>query len=112
MKVGIDIENISRMSEKLLDKIATQKEREYVNSFADKKPRIASLWCAKEGVIKMLGAKEVSFLDIEILHTENGRPYVNLKGSAKTEFKAQGLTQIDISISHTDDLATAIVIAQ
>lgn len=112
MRVGIDIENISRMSEKLLDKIATQKEREYVNSFADKKPRIASLWCAKEAVVKMLGKKDANFLEIEILHEQNGRPYVNLTGATRVEFDFLGLMKIDISISHTNDLATAIVIAQ
>lgn len=61
MKIGIDSEQISRMSERLLNKISTTNEREYVNKFKNKKPHIASLWTGKEAVIKVLGEKSISF---------------------------------------------------
>lgn len=112
MKIGIDSENISRMSERLLNKISTEKERDYVNQFKNKKPHIASLWTGKEAVIKVLGEKRISFLDIEILHDENGAPSLNLMGKAKEKFNQLKFKVIEISITHTKTVATAIVIAQ
>ncbi len=112
MKVGIDQEKISRMSQKLLDKIATEQEKEYVYSFKKNfKQHIASLWTAKEAVIKILG-KNIGFLDIEIIHDIYGKPFVKLLGEAKNIFENAGLSEIDISITHTDEIATAVVIAK
>ncbi len=111
MRVGIDIENISRMSERLLEKIATAKEREYISSFSEKKKHIASLWCAKEAAVKALGT-DLSFLDIEVLHEESGRPRLQLTGKAAERFKELKLSEIELSISHTEDIAIAIVMAK
>lgn len=112
MKIGIDSEQISRMNERLLDKISTTNEREYVNKFKNKKPHIASLWTGKEAVIKVLGEKNISFLEIEILHDFNGAPHVNLLGRAKQRLEELNLKSIEISITHTKTVATAIVLAR
>lgn len=112
MKVGIDSEQISRMSQKLLNRIATPNEIEYVGKFRHAKPHIASLWTAKEATIKALGKSDISFLDIEILHDENGKPSVALHGKAKQQFASMGLTEIEISITHNRHFATSIVLMQ
>ncbi len=111
MKTGIDIENISRMNEKLLEKIALPSEIEYVRSFKSQNEHIASLWCVKEAVVKLIGDKTISFLDIELTHEPSGRPKIVLHGKAKTKFDEFDETQIDVSISHTNEIAIAIVVA-
>lgn len=112
MKVGIDIEKIDRMNKKLLDRIATPAEKEYVTSHGDSLRHIASLWTAKEAAIKMLGDTTLSPLEIEILHQKNGRPYLVLYGLALDCAKKQNLTEFDISISHNPTDAIAIVIGK
>ncbi len=84
--IGIDIVEIDRIDESdaFLDKIAHTSEKEYINSFISlKKQRIASLFCVKEAVMKALDMGKGSgivFKDIELYHSETGKPYVRLYG--------------------------------
>lgn len=111
MRVGIDIECVSRMSEALAAKIATENEKHYLAKFkANISQHIGSLWTAKEACVKMLGKTDLSFLEIEVCHDECGHPSLLLSGRALQEFKKLGLKGIDLSISHTSDMVTAIVI--
>lgn len=111
MKVGIDIEQVSRMSEALAEKIATESEKKYLSQFkTNQSQHIGSLWTAKEACVKMLGKTDLSFLEIEINHSNGGRPSLSLSGKALVEFERLGLNGIDLSISHSGDIVTAIVI--
>ena len=86
--IGIDIAKVDRFDKPLLNKIALPNEIKYINKTSSQKlikQKIASLFSAKEAVMKALGlGKEsgVSFKDIELLHYESGKPYVNLYGKA------------------------------
>ncbi len=115
MKVGIDIEDVSRFlgydkDKTKLNKIFTQKEQEYFAKFKEKATHIAGAFCAKEAVSKALKVgfyKSLSPLDIEILHDERGEPYI-----VKNEKISKLLSdkEIDISISHTKKQAVAICV--
>ena len=119
MRVGIDVIEIEKVSsdEKFLKKIALKGEIEYINSFKCEKGRrekIAALWCVKEAVFKCLGLgkdSKVTTKHVELCHEENGRPFVILSGVAKKAFTELGLKEIEISLSHSDTIATAIAIA-
>ena len=50
--------------------------------------------------------------DIEILRDEKGKPYVNLSEKAEKIVKEKGITKIHISLSDTDKLAMAYVVAE
>ena len=86
MEVGIDILEIDRFleiekEETKLKKMFTAKEIEYFNKFQFKTSHIAGTFCAKEAFVKALKTgftKEIGLLDVEILHNENGVPYINL----------------------------------
>ncbi len=116
MQVGIDIETISRFNNFIddfnkLNKIYTKNEQCYVNQFSDKLTHLAGLFCAKEAVVKALKVgfgKFISPIDVEILHKEDGSVFVNRENTKLlTILKNRDL---DVSISHSQNIATAICI--
>ena len=118
--VGIDIieiERIKSMAENdvRLSSLFTEKEIKYFNKYKDRQTHVAGGFCAKEAVSKALKTGfngKVLPREIEILHKDTGAPYVVLKGGAKEVFESLGLTNIDISISHDKEKATAICIVE
>ena len=112
MKVGIDIIENERGKEieSVKDKIFTQNELSYILKFAQKEEHYCSAFCAKEAVFKCLNLKQLFHKEIEILHNENGKPYVVFYGKTK-DFFNENFKEIDISISHNKTMTTAIAIA-
>ena len=115
--IGIDIIDIERVdaSEEFLDKIANEKEKEYaMKSFCDslRHQRIGALFCVKEAVMKALEMGKnsgVVFKDIELSHEETGKPIVILHGKALEKYNlCFSGKKIEISLSHTPIMATAI----
>ena len=118
--VGIDIIEIERLksiaeNDIRLSSLFTEKEIKYFNKFKDRQTHVAGGFCAKEAVSKAFKTGfngKVLPREIEILHKDNGVPYVVLKGGAKKVFEELGLTNIDISISHDKEKAIAICIVE
>lgn len=109
MKIGIDTLEIERINddEKFLQKILTKNEIDYINNFKNKKEHIAGFFCAKEAVFKALDMENLIHQEIEIRHEHNGRPYVQLSGKTKEMFEKK-YREIDISISHSKTISTAV----
>ena len=109
VQIGVDIERVVRFRGfKYPEKVFTTSEMEYFAKFADKAVHMAGAFCAKEAVSKAIKTglgKEISLLDIEILHGELGDPYVNdINGKLRPIL---GKNDLDISISHSDEIAVA-----
>lgn len=103
---GIDIIEISRIKKNMvnpsfMEKVYTKAEQEYIFKKGNPAQTAAGIFAAKEAAAKAFGTGlgKLSFTDIEILHNENGQPYVMCNGE-----------QLLCSISHCKDYATAIVI--
>ncbi len=120
MKVGIDILDAQRM-EKLaknseqLCKIFTDYEIEHFNKSNGYLPRLAGMYSAKEAFLKALGVgirNGISFQEIEVFHDELGKPEYRLSSRVKDVLKSLKITSAELSISHTDNFATAICIMQ
>lgn len=119
MKTGIDIVKISRIKN-ILDKsqigfynrIFTEKEIEYLITKNHDYKTVAGLYAAKEAISKLLGTGigEVRFKDIEIIHTQRGKPCVNMLARIKALLNRLNLNAIDISISHEEEYAIAFAI--
>lgn len=122
MKVycGTDIIEIGRIKNsientgtKFLNKVFTKKEIEYCESKSKQKyEHYAGKFAAKEAVFKavskILNDKySVTWKDIEVLNDMQGRPYVNL-----LNIDMEKIENIDISISHCKEYATANAIAE
>ncbi len=74
----------------------------------------AGRFAGKEAVAKALGtgfAGDITWRGIEILHHDGGAPYVRVSDDVKKLAEKLGITGWFISISYTDELAMASVIA-
>lgn len=71
---------------------------------------VAAAFAAKEAFSKALGTgiSGFSLREVELLHEDSGKPYLFLSGSAK---ELAGKLSFDVSVTHTDALASATVIA-
>ena len=112
--IGIDILEVERIEkalkkENFLNRGFTNQELEYVKQYKNIASHLTGFFCAKEAVMKALeDCKKMSFLDIEIYHNKNGKPYVKLYNKAQEIFIKNNYKNIDISISQTNNYATAI----
>ncbi len=102
---------ITRLGERFLNRFFTPGERA---DCGDKPHRLAARFAAKEAVSKALGTGigVVSWQDIEIrCEPETGRPTLHLHGAAAQVAAELGLTQWDISLTHTKEYASAVAVA-
>ncbi len=115
--LGIDLAEIARV-ERLLEKyprfperIFTPHERAYASRYANPASRLAARFAGKEAVMKSLGVgwRHVGWKDIEI--TGGGQPRVNLSGRALARAEALGVTEVLVTITHTDDTAMVMAMA-
>jgi len=73
---------------------------------------LAARFAAKEAVLKLIGTTDgVDLRSIEIDQADGGRPVVRLSGRAAELAAAAALGPIDVSLSHTGDLAMATATA-
>ena len=114
--VGIDLLEIGRIErlaerEAFLNKVYTCEERERFRTFP---AMLAGNFAVKEAVMKALGTgfRGMGAADIECLRDELGKPYVNLYGGAAKRAEELGVTDVHVSISDTDDLVTALAVAE
>jgi|TARA_B110000263_G_scaffold245376_1_gene254853 holo-[acyl-carrier protein] synthase len=115
---GIDIIEIARISNVLnkygvrfLNRIYTDSEQRYCRGRA---AQLASRFAAKEAVMKALGTgiRGVGWKDIEIKRERGGPPYVQLHGRGQARASKMGLSEISLSLSHSNDFAVASVVGE
>ncbi len=120
--IGIDLVEVARVRE-LLDRHSerfkartfTEGERAYCDACADPAMHYAARFAAKEAAAKALGtgfADGVSWLDLEIVRSPNGRPVLRLHGGALDRSRLLGVTHTHLSLSHTRELAQAQVLLE
>lgn len=117
LRCGIDMieiqrveEGINRLGERFLNRFFTSGERA---DCEDRPSRLAARLAAKEAVAKALGTGigDVRWVEIEIRCGERGRPVLHLHGAAASIAQSMGLTQWDVSLTHTAGHAAAMVVA-
>jgi holo-[acyl-carrier protein] synthase len=117
---GIDIVSIDQIG-KLLEKQGghferrcfTVEERNTASSDSNRSQFYAGRFAAKEAVLKALGtgwSQGIAWTDIEIRRLPSGRPEVVLHAKCNEIASEQGVSELLLSISHTDSYATASVI--
>ena len=111
----VEIERIGKALEKtpgFLNKIYGETERNWLASKPHPAASAAANFAGKEAVLKVFGTglRNCRLCEIEILRDGLGKPYVQLSGQAKKLAQSLDIGEIQISLSHTKDLASAYAI--
>lgn len=96
------------------ERIFTETEISYCNARRRAMQHYAARFAAKEAVMKAFGtglANGVQWTDVEVINAYNGRPHVVLHGAAAALGERRGLRTLEVSLSHTTDLAIAQAVA-
>ena len=118
IKCGTDIVEISRikesietLGEKFINKIYTEDEIKYCESKGKQKyQHYAARFAAKEAAFKAISEKlkdkyDLCWKDYETINDKTGKPKINILGINSKEIE-----DIDLSISHCKEYATANVV--
>ena len=113
----IEIERIARAikSESFIRRVFTSEEAAYCQRRGQQAAAsFAARFAAKEAVLKALGTglREGSLQEIAVDNDGLGKPLVQLSGHFAMLAKQLGVKNIQISLSHSRELATAYVIME
>jgi holo-[acyl-carrier protein] synthase len=118
--IGIDIIEVARIQasherfgERFLDRILHPGEISYCLSHKAPAPFLAARFAAKEAISKAFGTgigAQLSWHDMEIGRRESGEPFVILHGRGQQLLEARGGRKMLISLSHTQNYATAVAV--
>jgi len=119
--LGIDSVEVSRMEELIAknnlfrDRVFTLQETEYCLTQGYSAQSFAARFAAKEAFAKALGTGfigKLDFLQVEVCRTPLGKPFLSLSGEAYNVIQARQINTIQLSLTHTSTIATAIVILE
>src|SRR5208283_2249221 len=120
--IGIDIIEVARIQasherfgERFLNRILHPSEISYCLSHKSPAPFIAARFAAKEAISKAFGTgigARLGWQDMEVARRESGEPYVILHGNGQKLLQERGGRIVLISLSHTQQHATAIAILE
>jgi len=116
LSVGIDVCDVVRFAAvmarrpRIVERLFTERERRDTKL---KPERLAARFAAKEATLKALkvGVGGAAWHDIEVRRQPSGAPMLHLTGRAAELAKELGLATFEISLTHTDISAAAIVVA-
>lgn len=117
--VGADLVEIGRFRAvlrrrpSLAERLFTCGEREYAARAVDPAARLAARFAAKEATLKALGLGlgAMRMADIEVVRSHDGRPGLRLHGDAQDKASERGVECWLVTVSHTESMAQATVIA-
>jgi holo-[acyl-carrier protein] synthase len=115
MRIGVDLIEIARVRRALerhpgfRARCFTETERAYCDSRPNPPQHYAARFAGKEAVGKALGIG-VHFTWREIEIAGRPKPGVRLSGRTKAWWERNGFGQIDLSMTHSKELAAAIAV--
>jgi holo-[acyl-carrier protein] synthase len=123
--IGIDAVDIARFGRVLdrrpsvAERLFTAAERSDAASRANPTPHLAARFAAKEAVMKALGTGIGGFAlrDVEVVRETapgagRGAPSLRLSDRAAALAADRGVRRWHVSLTHTDELALAVVLAE
>jgi holo-[acyl-carrier protein] synthase len=118
--VGIDAVDLGRFARvlgrraSLADRLFTPGELAYARAATDPVPRFATRFAAKEAVMKSLGVGlgAFTFHDVEVVRVGLDAPGLVLSGAAEALAVRAGVSRWHLSLTHTGEVAVALVVAE
>ena len=104
-------DSIEKLGDKFINKVYTEEEIKYCESKGKQKyQHYAARFAVKEAAFKAISEQfedkySVCWKDFETVNDKNGRPSINILG-----IKTKQIENIDVSISHCKQYATANVV--
>jgi holo-[acyl-carrier protein] synthase len=117
--LGTDLVEIARFRlalarrTSLSERLFTEGEQEYAYEQHDPVQSLAARFGAKEATMKALGAGlgAFRFRDVEVVRDDSGAPSLSLHGAAAELARERGVHAWQLSLTHTDTTAMAVVLA-
>jgi len=117
--VGIDAVEIERFRRSLVrtprmaERIFTDEERDQLSRSADNVPSLAARFAVREAAMKAMGVGlgAFDFHDVSVVRLESGAPHLRVQGRALALADSLGITDWHVSITHTETVAMAVVVA-
>jgi holo-[acyl-carrier protein] synthase len=122
--IGLDLADIPRVARlierhpaRALARLFLAGEQAYCGVRAEPARHFAARFAAKEAAYKALAgtpeARRISWLDIEVTNSPaDGRPLLLLHGRAASRAAELGVTRIHITLTHSDQVAAAMVVLE
>jgi holo-[acyl-carrier protein] synthase len=120
--IGIDIIEVARIQsshekfgERFLNRILRPNEIAYCLSYKEPAPFLAARFAAKEAISKAFGTgigSQLAWQDMEVGRRESGEPFVILHGNGEKLLRERSARIVLISLSHTQQHATAVAILE
>ncbi|MEY4362017.1 MAG: holo-[acyl-carrier-protein] synthase [Actinomycetota bacterium] len=117
--VGVDAVEIERFRRSLdrtpsmRERIFTPRELGDLEAHVDPVPSLAARFAAREAVMKAmgLGLGAFEFHDVSVRRAESGQPILTVAGRAAELADSRGIGEWHLSLTHTDSMAIAYVVA-
>jgi holo-[acyl-carrier protein] synthase len=120
--IGTDLAEVPRIQrsiknygDRFLQRIYTERERAYASPKANAAERFAARFAAKEAGMKAIGTglrHGITWKDFEVVNEASGRPTLVLSGVAKQIADRLGARRISLSLTHTAEIAFAVVVLE
>lgn len=115
--VGMDLANVARyrFGERELAwfarKIYTESEMAYAMRKRNWPERLAGFFAAKEATRKAFG-HAIPWRSVGVGHERSGKPTIELRDRAANLMQLRGVRTIHLTITHTAEMAAAVVILE
>ncbi|MTD47071.1 holo-ACP synthase [Conexibacter sp. W3-3-2] len=116
MGVGIDLVEITRVEEALqrrpglAQRLFTEAELAYADGTGRPGEHLAARFAAKEAVAKALALEAGwAWREVEVV-ADGGPPSIRLHGDVAARAGAQGVTAVQVSLTHARDTAGAVAL--
>ena len=107
--------SIAQYGDRFLNRVYTERERAYASSKANSAERFAARFAAKEAGMKAIGTgwrRGITWKDFEVVNEKSGQPTLRLSGVALESAATMGVEACSISLTHTAEIAFAVVILE
>jgi holo-[acyl-carrier protein] synthase len=108
-------QSIDRFGERFLERVFTPREIDFCRRKKNAAESFAARFAAKEAGAKALGtgiSRGVGWLELDVARSPGERPHLQLSGRAAELAHSLGVATISLSLTHSRDVALAVVIME